>query len=246
MILFIADGLRPGSVNATDAPTLLMIRNEGVDFTNSHTVFPTLTMPNGAAMATGHYPGDSGQFGNALFTGRQAFATGNFGRAPGTLTPNLEEDHVLGDVDAMSAGNYLTELSLLAAARMHGYNTAALGKIGPTALQDVSQLASVQGVCRTPTTVIMDGSTGTAAGVPVDPDIARRLEQAGLGMGPPARSQSAGTNRTPGSLAPNVAHYRWLADATTKVILPKFVASGQPFALVSWSGDPDHPPHVRA
>ena len=118
-------------------------------------------------------------------------------------------------------------------------------EIGPTALQDVSQLASVQGVCRTPTTVIMDGSTGTAAGVPVDPDIARRLEQAGLGMGPPARSQSAGTNETPGSLAPNVAHYRWLADAATKVILPKFVASGKPFALVFWSGDPDQTQHAQ-
>lgn len=245
VILFIADGLRPGSVNATDAPTLLMIRNEGVNFTNSHTVFPTLTMPNGAAMATGHYPGDSGQFGNALFTGRQEFATGNFGRTPGTLTPNLQENHVLGDVAEMFAGNYLTEPSLLAAARMQGYNTATLGKIGPTALQDVSQLAPVGGMFRTPTTVIIDGSTGTAAGVPVDPEIARLLESAGLGVGPPARAQSAGTNDTRGSLTPNVAHYRWLADATTRVILPKFVASGKPFALVFWSGDPDQTQHAH-
>ena len=222
-----------------------MIRNEGVNFTNSHAVFPTLTMPNSAAMATGHYPGDSGQFGNALFTGRQVFATGNFERTPGTLTPNLEEDHVLGDVAEMFGGNYLNEQSLLAAARMHGYNTAALGKIGPTAMQDVSQLAPVRGVFRTPTTVIMDGATGTAAGIPVDPEISRLLEQAGLGTGPPARSQSSGTNETPGSLMPNVAHYRWLADATTKVILPTFVASGKPFALVFWSGDPDQTQHSQ-
>ena len=245
VILFIADGLRPGAVNASNAPTLLMIRNQGVNFTNSHAVFPTLTMPNGAAMATGHYPGDSGQFGNVLFTGRQAFASRNFGRTPGTLTPNLEEDHMLGDVAEMFAGNYLTEESLLAAARINGYNTAALGKIGPTAMQDVSQLAPVQGVFRTPSTVIMDGSTGTAAGVPVDPEIVRLLELAGLGAGPPARSQSGGTNETPGSLAPNVAHYGWLADAATRVILPRFVANGKPFALVFWSGDPDQTQHVH-
>ena len=31
-IIFIADGLRPGSVNTTDAPTLLSVRNPGRQF----------------------------------------------------------------------------------------------------------------------------------------------------------------------------------------------------------------------
>ena len=46
VIIFVADGLRPGSVNATDAPTLLGIRQNGVNFVNSHALFPTFTTPN--------------------------------------------------------------------------------------------------------------------------------------------------------------------------------------------------------
>ena len=245
VVLFIADGLRPGAVNATDAPTLLGIRAMGVNFTNSHSVWPTVTMPNAAAIATGHYPGDSGQFANNLFVGRRVFATGNFGRMPGTLTPMVEDDQVLADIDALFSGNYLREPSLLSAARVHGYNTAAIGKIGPTAMQDVSQLTPSNGRFTVPSTVIVDGVTGTATGIPLDGEIAKALGEAGLGAGPPPRTQSGGTNTTAGSLTSNLAHYQWLADATTKVILPTFVASGKPFVLVFWSGDPDQTQHVQ-
>ena len=65
-IIFIADGLRPGSVNSTDAPTLLSVRNQGVNFINSHALFPTFTTPNGSAIATGHYLGDTGDFSNTI------------------------------------------------------------------------------------------------------------------------------------------------------------------------------------
>ncbi|HTU02664.1 MAG TPA: alkaline phosphatase family protein [Candidatus Sulfotelmatobacter sp.] len=36
---------------------------------------------------------------------------------------------------------------------------------------------------------------------------------------------------------------RWFADAVTKAVLPMFVASGRPFALVFWSRDPDGTQH---
>ena len=36
VIIFVADGLRRCSVNAQDAPTLLSVRQKGVDFENSH------------------------------------------------------------------------------------------------------------------------------------------------------------------------------------------------------------------
>src|SRR4051812_42887814 len=74
-IIFVADGLRAGSVNATDSPTLWTVRTMGVNFSNSHSVFPSLTMPNAAAIATGHYPGDTGQFANNLFPGFPHFDT---------------------------------------------------------------------------------------------------------------------------------------------------------------------------
>ena len=68
-IIFVADGLRRNSVNATDTPTLLKIRQQGVDFANSHALFPTFTTANASGIATGHYLGDTGDFSNTLHPG---------------------------------------------------------------------------------------------------------------------------------------------------------------------------------
>src|SRR5262245_3459592 len=81
-IIFVADGLRHGSVNPIDTPALYRVRSEGVYFANSHSVFPTQTMPNAAAIATGHYPGDTGQFANIIYIGYPLFATGSLGLRP--------------------------------------------------------------------------------------------------------------------------------------------------------------------
>jgi predicted AlkP superfamily pyrophosphatase or phosphodiesterase len=59
IILFVADGLRRGSVSEADTPTLARVRKEGVDFRNSHSVFPTFTTANASAIATGHGLGDT-------------------------------------------------------------------------------------------------------------------------------------------------------------------------------------------
>src|SRR5689334_13956838 len=69
VIIFVADGLRAGSVNATDAPTMLSLRSKGVFFQNSHSIFPTFTMPNGSAIATGHTQGDTGAVTNSIYVG---------------------------------------------------------------------------------------------------------------------------------------------------------------------------------
>ena len=57
---------RARMVSMETAPALASLAREGVTFRNSHSVYPTLTMPNAAAMATGHYPGDTGVFGNSF------------------------------------------------------------------------------------------------------------------------------------------------------------------------------------
>jgi predicted AlkP superfamily pyrophosphatase or phosphodiesterase len=49
VVIFVADGLRAGSINSTDAPTMLSIRQNGVFFANSHAMFPTFSMPNGSS-----------------------------------------------------------------------------------------------------------------------------------------------------------------------------------------------------
>jgi hypothetical protein len=140
-VIFVADGLRRASVNAADSPALFQLRTEGVDFANSHAVYPTLTMPNAATIATGHYPGDTGQYGNNVFIGEPLFASDARARVPGSVTPNFENNRVLAEINGRYGGNFLAETSLFSIARMLGYNTAAIGKEGPTALQDLATAA---------------------------------------------------------------------------------------------------------
>jgi arylsulfatase A-like enzyme len=244
VIIFIADGLRHDSVNAIDAPTLFTLRQRGVHFTNSHSLFPTLTTPNASAIATGHYLGDTGDFSNTEYVGYPTFNHGDFGKAPGTPTPLLENDPVLGDLgDHMEGGSFINELTLLAAARAHGFNTAAIGKLGPVAIQDLTQLQPSGGHFAIPQTVILDDSTGSASGVPIAPEIRSALSGAGLGTTPTPREQSTGTVSQPGTLAANVGQQKWFADAATKAVLPTFVRNGRPFVLLFWSRDPDGTQH---
>lgn len=243
IVIFVADGLRPGSVNATDAPTMLSIRQKGVNFANSHALFPTFTTPNSSAIATGHYLGDTGDFSNTIYSGYPIFNTGLFGKTAGTVTPFVENDPILCDLDAHYGGNYLTEETLLALARKNGYNTAAIGKLGPAAIQDASQLEPAGTGFAIPSTVIIDDATGSAAGVPLSKEIADALTAAGMSTTTTARNQPSGNNTTPGTLLANVAQQQYFADATTKAVLPAFKASGKPFAIVYWSRDPDGSQH---
>ena len=245
IMIFVFDGLRAGSVNATDTPTMLWIRNHGVSFVNSHSLFPTFTTANASAIATGHYLGDTGDYSNQIYIGHPVFLDGNFGRPPGSYAPYVENNRVLGDLDAQFNGNYLNEETLLATARKHGFNTAAVGKMGPTAIQDVSQLDPVNGGFAIPQTIMIDDGTGTPDGVPVAPEVSSGLVNAGLPTATPLRVQPTGNNSTPGTKDPNNVQQAYFADATTKVILPIFVKSGKPFALLYWSRDPDGTQHFQ-
>ena len=100
VVLFVPDGLRALIVSDQTAPTMSAIRDNGVNFKNPHALFPTFTTPNAAAMATGHFPGDTGDFSNTIYSGFPVPGAG------GSLTPFLESDPVLGDVDEHFAGDY--------------------------------------------------------------------------------------------------------------------------------------------
>ena len=245
IVIFVFDGLRAGSVNADDAPTMSSIRNHGVSFANSHSLFPTFTTANASAIATGHYLGDTGDYSNQIYIGHPVFLDGNFGRPPGSYAPYIENNRVLGDLDAQFNGNYLNEETLLAAARRHGFNTAAVGKMGPTAIQDVSQLNPMNGGFAIPQTIIIDDGTGTLDGVPLTQEVASALVNAGLPLTTPARVQPPGNNTTPGTTETNYVQQAYFADATTKVILPMFMKSEKPFALLYWSRDPDGTQHFQ-
>lgn len=244
-MIVVFDGMRSGSVNANDAPTMDWVRNNGVSFANSHSLFPTFTTANASAIATGHYLGDTGDFSNTIYIGHPVFLSGDFGRAPGSYAPYIESDSVLGDLDAQFGGNYLNEETLLSAARINGFNTAAVGKMGPAAIQDVSQLNPVNGKFATPQTVIIDDGTGTADGVPLSAEVSSGLVAAGLPTATPARVQPTGNNTVPGTTSPNYRQQAYFTDAVTRVILPMFKKNGKPFVLLYWSRDPDGTQHFQ-
>ncbi len=117
--------------------------------------------------------------------------------APATaLTPFLESDVVLGDVDEHFAGNYLDEATILKLARDKGYSTASIGKIGPALIFDPTERTGKQ-------TILVDDATGTPKGIP----LSRRSDQPAAGGEPAARgavaaapTASAGNVTTPGTL----------------------------------------------
>src|SRR3954453_11578084 len=69
VIIFVADGLRSHAVTPETAPALAALRADGVDFANSHSLYPTITTPNASAIATGHLLADTGDFGNMIYVG---------------------------------------------------------------------------------------------------------------------------------------------------------------------------------
>ncbi|MDT7949921.1 MAG: alkaline phosphatase family protein [Acetobacteraceae bacterium] len=232
VVLFVADGLRPGVVNAQTAPAMDALLKRGVRFTNSHSLFPTFTTANASGMATGHLLGDTGDFSNTIYTAFPVPGAGD------SLTPFLENDPVLGDVDEHFAGNYLNEMTILAAARGAGFSTATIGKLGPALIFDHSERTGGK-------TIVIDDSTGRAGGIPLSPDLVARLQKADLPTQAPTRGDNgaAGNATTPGTSVANVAQQRYFTDVATQAVLPWFKERNKPFVLVYWSRDPDGTQH---
>ncbi|ESQ82198.1 hypothetical protein AEAC466_18855 [Asticcacaulis sp. AC466] len=234
IVIFVADGLRYGIVNPETAPTLATLKTQGVDFQNSHSVYPTVTTVNASVIATGHGVGDTGEWSNAL-------VLPPLKAEPGKVH-FMESDLILKETNSLYDGNYFNEMSLLQLARAHGYQTAAVGKEGPVLIQDI---AASDGQ----STIFIDDSTGThyerGRAVPLDASIVDAMKAAGVETMAPDRglNQSAGAYNMPGVQVANIYQQKWFVNVTTKVLLPRFTAAGKPFALVYWSRDPDGTQH---
>jgi len=235
LILFVPDGLRGQIVTPQTAPTMAELRDKGVNFRNSHSMFPTFTMANGSAMATGHYLGDTGTFSNTIYTGFASAPAGD------TVVPFLENDAVLGDVDEHFGGDYLNEETILKMARAKGFSTAAIGKVGPTLIFDHTDRADRPGLH----SIVIDDSTGAKNGVPLSDEMKAALTKANLPLATPSRGDNAkaGDAKTPGTVVPNTAQQAYFADVASKIVLPMFKERGKPFVLVFWSRDPDGSQH---
>ena len=254
VIIFVADGLRRGSVNAADMPTFLKIRTEGVDFRNSHSVFPTFTTANASVIATGHGLGDTGDYSNFIYPGVW-LAKPDVTAINGSVTPFLENDEVLADMNTTFAENYLGERTLLSVAREKGFNVASVGKLGPTAIQQNESVGWDQfGLLDSKGAIIVDDSTGQPTGLRLPNDILDALQKLNMPQDAPLRSNGFGETSLwnngfsgdisgPGTLDSNHVQEQWFADVTTKVLLPKFAAESKPFVLLFWSRDPDGTQH---
>ena len=233
VVLFVPDGLRALLVTPETAPTMAAVRDQGVNFKSPHSLFPTFTMANSSGLSTGHFLGDTGVFSNTLFTGYPA--------PPGTtVTPFIENDAVLGTIDAHFGGSFISEDSVIAAARRQGLSTAAIGKLGPALLFDHTERSGAA-------TIIFDDSTGGDHGIPLSPEIKDALTAAGLPLKAPTRGAngSRGDANKPGTLVANVEQQTYFAAVAAKVVLPLFKARNKPFVLVFWSRDPDGTQHFQ-
>jgi hypothetical protein len=183
-------------------------------------------------MATGHHLGDTGDWSNTIYVGRPVAAAGN------SVTPFLENDRVLGEVDQIFAGDYLNEETILKAARRAGLSTAAIGKLGPVLIFDHTERTGEQ-------TIVFDDTTGAANDIPLSDEIKAALTRAGLPLVTPGRGENGrgGDFKTPGTTVANVVQQGYFSDVATRVVLPIFKARGKPFVLVYWSRDPDGTQH---
>src|ERR1700750_3202543 len=227
VILFVPDGLRGRIVTPQTAPAMAELRDKGVHFKNSHSLFPTFTTANASAMATGHNLGDTGDFSNTIYTGYPV------GVADSTVTPFLETDPVLRDVDEHFGGDYLNEETILKMAyvdehfggdylneetilkmaRVKGYSTAAIGKVGPTLIFDHTDKIGTDGLH----SIVVDDSTGSKNGVPLSDEVKAALGKANLALETPSRGDNgkAGDSKTAGTTVPNTAQQAYFTDVAT-------------------------------
>jgi arylsulfatase A-like enzyme len=126
VVVVVWDGMRPDFVTERNTPTLWKLAREGVTFRHHHSVYPTATNVNGAALATGVYPNRSGLLANHEYRPRidpqRAFENG--------------EPEVIKKGDETSGGKYLQLPTIAEIVRAAGRRTAIAGTKSVAFLQD--------------------------------------------------------------------------------------------------------------
>jgi arylsulfatase A-like enzyme len=169
-IVIVLDGLRPDAITAEDTPNLWKLRREGVDFVNSHSVFPTVTRVNATAIATGSYPGHNGMVGNSIYV-----------RAVDPHHAFSNDDHkILLHLDEVTGGGMVLTKSLGEILAEHGKRLAAMSS-GSTGSALLTNPRAPRGIG-----VLIDGywEPGVALPSAVSDEVLRRF-------GPPPTRGSA-------------------------------------------------------
>src|SRR5579875_1090625 len=136
VILMVWDGLRPDSVTAAATPNLYRLEHDGVSFTDHHASYPTMTMVNAAALATGQPPGVTNIWGNNIYLAPFLPPTTYRNSLP--LPISLESSSQLEALNAKAVpdGRFMPAETIARKLIQNGGWFAAVGKQGPTFLFD--------------------------------------------------------------------------------------------------------------
>ncbi len=150
IIIYVWDGLRGDIFTDPKAniPNLRALAHAGVEFRLHHSAYPTFTMNNAQALATGTYAGKSGFYGNVIYAPWRAQQSDKYGPAfnakgkditKSFLQPVHTEDYkLLQSLDKSDAidTSLVQVITLLEQAHKSGLTTAVIGKSGPVFFQD--------------------------------------------------------------------------------------------------------------
>ena len=156
------------------------------------------------------------------------------------MTPTVNSSRVRRELDQFFGGDYLSEETVLKAARVRGFSTAVIGKGEAASIFDHTEQSGEQ-------TILFDDATGSPSGISLSEEVKAALRAAGLPLTPPSQGENAkiGDFKTPGTTVANVEQQTYFVDVATKVVLPIFKARNKPFVLVYWSRDPDGTQHAQ-
>jgi hypothetical protein len=139
-LVLVLDGLRPDSITASETPNLWRLREEGVNFLNGHSVFPTVTRVNATPIGTGTYPDRNGMLGNTIYV-RQVDPNHAFGNDDHRNLLRLDAAANGGMVLAKSLGEILAERGKTLAVVSSGTTGSAL-LVNPRAPKGVGVLVN--------------------------------------------------------------------------------------------------------
>ena len=231
IVLVVWDGLRPDMVDEQDTPNLYALQSKGVRFENHHSIFPTITMVNAAAMATGGDAGKSGVLGDYLYLA-PALDRAKVSSIPSLAHDidapiNMENSHTLAALNGPDAFNgHLLGLDAIATqVQQAGGYAAMIGKRGPTFLFDDQSAAGTNPKAQNFLFVADDMGVPEAA--------AKELE------GAPAMSR--------GDLGSIGARDAWFAQIVAGEALPaakRASSDGRPAVVIFWQHNPDLTQHI--
>lgn len=233
-ILMVWDGMRPDLAEPRDTPNLAAAERAGVRLARHHAVYPTLTMVNAAALATGGLPASDGIFGDSMYLApaldmARAQTIESIGYLLGAPLQLEHTQYLAALNDPRAFAGRVVGLETVAAAveRAGGY-VGVIGKGGPTLLFDprMGQPAPNERPNAARFLFVADDFAAPAA-------IASKLDPM-----PPM---------TPGNPASIETRDAWFAHIVIGRALPAARAAsvaGRPALIVFWQHNPDLAQHI--